>query len=177
MAKLLVLHIKTIYRVVKKVPYFLCDLKINWGTTHNSLGCNSQFIQCWYQTILSWCMWVPCFVFMTNKKLGNSDSQSIRTEVLVFEPVFAKYVEPLRRPHRNSDWIIWALPVQVNRPRLWNPSPKAITVLLKFSRKSFNSLALSVTIWRYGYAPVIRLKMAISGRHAHIHTDKTDISR
>ena len=29
----------------------------------------------------------------------------------------------------------------------------------------------------YGYAPVIRLKMAISGRHAHIHTDKTDISR
>ena len=28
----------------------------------------------------------------------------------------------------------------------------------------------------YGYAPVIRLKMAISGRHAHIHTDKTDIS-
>ena len=24
----------------------------------------------------------------------------------------------------------------------------------------------------YGYAPVIRLKMAISGRHAHIHTDK-----
>ena len=31
--------------------------------------------------------------------------------------------------------------------------------------------------WLYGYAPVIRLKMAISGRHAHIHTDKTDISR
>ena len=29
----------------------------------------------------------------------------------------------------------------------------------------------------YGYAPVIRLKMAISGRHAHIHADKTDISR
>ena len=29
----------------------------------------------------------------------------------------------------------------------------------------------------WGYAPVIRLKMAISGRHAHIHTDKTDISR
>ena len=29
----------------------------------------------------------------------------------------------------------------------------------------------------YGYAPVIRLKMAISGRHAHIHTGKTDISR
>ena len=27
----------------------------------------------------------------------------------------------------------------------------------------------------YGYAPVIRLKMAISGRHAHIHADKTDI--
>ena len=31
--------------------------------------------------------------------------------------------------------------------------------------------------WLYGYAPVIRLKMAISGRHAHIHTGKTDISR
>ena len=31
-------------------------------------------------------------------------------------------------------------------------------------------------LW-YGYAPVIRLKMAISGRHAHIHTGKTDISR
>ena len=28
-----------------------------------------------------------------------------------------------------------------------------------------------------GYAPVIRLKMAFSGRHTHIHTDKTDISR
>ena len=28
-----------------------------------------------------------------------------------------------------------------------------------------------------GYAPVIRLKMAIPGRHVHIHTDKTDISR
>ena len=28
-----------------------------------------------------------------------------------------------------------------------------------------------------GYAPAIRLKMAISGRHPHIHTDKTDISR
>ena len=34
-----------------------------------------------------------------------------------------------------------------------------------------------VTLYIYGYAPVIRLKMAISGRHAHIHTDKTDISR
>ena len=33
-------------------------------------------------------------------------------------------------------------------------------------------------LWHiYGYAPVIRLKMAISGRHAHIHTDKTDIYR
>ena len=31
--------------------------------------------------------------------------------------------------------------------------------------------------WLYGYAPVIRLETAISGRHAHIHTDKTDISR
>ena len=31
--------------------------------------------------------------------------------------------------------------------------------------------------WLYGYAPVIRLKMAISGRHGHIHADKTDISR
>ena len=31
--------------------------------------------------------------------------------------------------------------------------------------------------WLYGYAPVIRLKMAISGRHAHIHADKMDISR
>ena len=29
----------------------------------------------------------------------------------------------------------------------------------------------------YGYAPVIRLVMAISERHAHIHADKTDISR
>ena len=28
-----------------------------------------------------------------------------------------------------------------------------------------------------GYAPLIRLKMAISGRHAHIHADKTYISR
>ena len=26
--------------------------------------------------------------------------------------------------------------------------------------------------WLYGYAPVIRLKTAISGRHAHIHADK-----
>ena len=32
-------------------------------------------------------------------------------------------------------------------------------------------------IEQYGYEPVIRLKMAISGRHAHIHADKTDISR
>ena len=39
---------------------------------------------------------------------------------------------------------------------------------------NFNSLRPSDA---YGYAPVIRLKMAISGRHAHIHTDKTDISR
>ena len=31
--------------------------------------------------------------------------------------------------------------------------------------------------WQYGYAPVIRSKIAISGRHAHIHADKTDISR
>ena len=31
--------------------------------------------------------------------------------------------------------------------------------------------------WLYGYAPVIRLKMAISGRHTHIHADKTAISR
>ena len=30
--------------------------------------------------------------------------------------------------------------------------------------------------YAYGYAPVIHLKMAISGTHAHIHTDKTDIS-
>ena len=36
---------------------------------------------------------------------------------------------------------------------------------------------LTVTKMPYGYAPVIRLKMAISGRHAHIHTGKTDISR
>ena len=31
--------------------------------------------------------------------------------------------------------------------------------------------------WLYGYAPVIRLKMTISGRHVHIHNDKTDISK
>ena len=30
--------------------------------------------------------------------------------------------------------------------------------------------------WLNDYAPVIRLKMSISGRHAHIHADKTDIS-
>ena len=29
----------------------------------------------------------------------------------------------------------------------------------------------------YGCAPVICLKMAISGKHAHIHADKRDISR
>ena len=29
----------------------------------------------------------------------------------------------------------------------------------------------------FGYTLVIRLKMAISGRHAHIHADKTDISK
>ena len=28
---------------------------------------------------------------------------------------------------------------------------------------------------KYGYAPVIRMKMAISGRHAHFHADKTGI--
>ena len=37
-----------------------------------------------------------------------------------------------------------------------------------------NSMSFVVS---YGYAPVIRLKMAISGRHAHIHADKMDISR
>ena len=31
--------------------------------------------------------------------------------------------------------------------------------------------------WLYGYAPGIRLKMAVSGRHAHIHADKKHISR
>ena len=42
----------------------------------------------------------------------------------------------------------------------------------------FIDLALpeAMLIQIYGYAPVIRLKMAISGRHAHIHTGKTDIS-
>ena len=39
-----------------------------------------------------------------------------------------------------------------------------------------NSLTIVYSIV-YGYAPVIRLKMAISGRHAHIHADKTDIYR
>ena len=29
---------------------------------------------------------------------------------------------------------------------------------------------------KYGYGSVIRLKIAIFGRHAHIHADKTDIS-
>ena len=29
----------------------------------------------------------------------------------------------------------------------------------------------------FGYAPIIRLKMAISGRHVHNHADNTDISR
>ena len=47
---------------------------------------------------------------------------------------------------------------------------------------SLVSLTLSkskmAAIYRqYGYAPVICLKMAISGRHTHIHTGKTDISR
>ena len=31
--------------------------------------------------------------------------------------------------------------------------------------------------WVSCYAPVIRLQMAISGRHAHIHANKKDISR
>ena len=29
----------------------------------------------------------------------------------------------------------------------------------------------------YGYAPEIRLKVAISSKHAHIHAEKTDIFR
>ena len=59
-------------------------------------------------------------------------------------------------------------------------------ILIEILTFSFKKMRLKVSSakWRpfclglnVGYAPVIRLKMAISGRHAHIHTGKTDISR
>ena len=42
--------------------------------------------------------------------------------------------------------------------------------------KSTTKNARNAPIAAYSYAPVIRLKLAISGRYAHIHADKTDIS-
>ena len=65
--------------------------------------------------------------------------------------------------------VAWTcLTLITSKPRVAGGIPKQ-----SFNNVEYGILGRNI----YGYAPVIRLKMAISGRHAHIHADKTDISR
>ena len=90
-------------------------------------------------------------------------------------------------PRSSSILSAFCLKQFRNLKKVWTIGKRTDGLIDKSNIKHRNTLCCldqhTCRLWKsldcetaqvYGYAPVIRLKMAISVRHAHIHADKTD---